>query len=280
MEELKKKLEAVVVGNLNLYNILSALLLFVILVICKRFLLKLFKKVMLKVKLDPSIKSFINASLNTVMWVAIVLVTADRLGVPITSLVAVVSVVGVALSLSLQSILENIFAGITLLGTKPIQVGEYVEIGDVAGTVKKVTLFYSVIVTSDKRTAYVPNSAVTSSVVINHSDQPLRRVEFTLNADYGNEPDAVLAALIKAAKSVETVTAEKEPVAFVNKYDNSSIEYRLYVFTDANKYLDTKYAVMRQVFYAFREDGIQMTYDHLNLHIVENSADKEMKTDA
>ena len=108
MEEFKKTLEAVVVGNLNLYVILSALLLFVILVIVKRFILKLFKRVMERVKLDASIKSFLNASINTVLWIVIILVTVDRLGVPVTSLVAILSVAGVALSLSLQSLLENL----------------------------------------------------------------------------------------------------------------------------------------------------------------------------
>ena len=111
MEEFKKTLEAVVVGNLNLYVILSALLLFVILVIVKRFILKLFKRVMERVKLDASIKSFLNASINTVLWIVIILVTVDRLGVPVTSLVAILSVAGVALSLSLQSLLENILRG-------------------------------------------------------------------------------------------------------------------------------------------------------------------------
>ena len=180
MEEFKKTLEAVVVGNLNLYVILSALLLFVILVIVKRFILKLFKRVMERVKLDASIKSFLNASINTVLWIVIILVTVDRLGVPVTSLVAILSVVGVALSLSLQSLLENIFAGITLLGTKPIQVGEYVEIGDVAGTVKKLSLFYSILNTSDKKAVYIPNSTVTSSLVINHSDAAIRLKFFFL----------------------------------------------------------------------------------------------------
>lgn len=277
MEEFKKTLEAVVVGNLNLYVILSALLLFVILVIVKRFILKLFKRVMERVKLDASIKSFLNASINTVLWIVIILVTVDRLGVPVTSLVAILSVAGVALSLSLQSLLENIFAGITLLGTKPIQVGEYVEIGDVAGTVKKLSLFYSILNTSDKKTVYIPNSTVTSSLVINHSDAAIRRVEISACASYDDEPDKVIASLIRAAKTADAVIdEEREPIAFVQNYGNSSIEYKLYVFTPNSQFLSTKYAVTRRIYYAFREDGVTMTYDHLNLHIVE----QEMKKDA
>ena len=276
MKDFLDSLDAVAIGQFSLLTILSALLILIVAVILKRFILKLFSKVMEKVKLDASIKSFLNASINTILWIVIVLVTVDRLGIPVTSLVAILSVVGVALSLSLQSLLENIFAGITLLGTKPIQVGEYVEIGSVAGTVKKLSLFYAVLNTSDKKTVYIPNSTVTSSHVINHSDAAVRRVEIDVSASYDDEPDKVIASLIRAAKTADAVIdVEKEPIAFVQNYGNSSIDYKLYVFTPNSQFLSTKYSVTRRIYYAFREDGVTMTYDHLNLHIVESSKIEE-----
>ena len=80
-----------------------------------------------------------------------------------------------------------------------------------------------------------------------------------------------------AAKTADAVIdEEREPIAFVQNYGNSSIEYKLYVFTPNSQFLSTKYAVTRRIYYAFREDGVTMTYDHLNLHIVE----QEMKKDA
>lgn len=258
------------IGQLPLATLLGALLVFIVLVIVKRIVLRLYRKIADKTKIDPSVKSFIDASINTIMWLLIVLITVDRLGIPVTSLVAFVSVVGVALSLSLQGILENIFSGMTLLVTKPIEVGEYVQLGDTSGTVRKLTLFYTVLVMPDGKTAYIPNSTMTRDMLINHSDERIRRVEFTIAASYDDEPDRVLEALKKAAKETESVTAEREPVAFVSKYANSSIEYTLYAFTENARFLETKYAVMRQVFYTFRNMGVTMTYDHLNLHIVED----------
>lgn len=258
------------IGELTLMDLFGALLIFVVLVILKRYATKLVRRLIDRsTHIDASVKSFLNSTVNVVLWVIIVLITADRLGIPITTLVAMVSVVGVALSLSVQSILENIFAGMTILITKPVDVGEYVEIDGIAGTVRKLTLFYTVLETIDGRAVYIPNSTVTANKVLNYSDMPIRRIDLTVSASYGDEPDSVLKALRLAAATTENVLTTPEPIVFVSEYGNSSIAYCLFAYCPNSVFLATKYALTERIFYAFKECGVTMTYDHLNVHMVD-----------
>ena len=270
MQVIITALNETTVWGLSLGRILGTILLFVILVLLKRAILKLYRKAIDKSKMDPSLKSFIDASINVVLWIIIILFTISQLGVTITSMVAGLAVVGAALSLSIQSILENIFAGITILGTKPAELGEFVKIGELSGTVKKLSLFYTVLVAPDGSTLYVPNSTVISSEIINYSDLDQRRIELTIGASYNDEPDKVIAALIKAAKLAPQTLKSKDPIALVTDYGSSSIEYTLYIFCRTGDYLSAKSGVMRQVFYTFKEEGITFTYNHMNVHVVED----------
>ena len=112
-------------------------------------------------------------------------------------------------------------------------------------------------------------------MVINYSDQDVRRVELLINASYDDEPDKVINALKKAAEQTENVLSDPATVVFVSNYGDNGIDYQIFAYTPNSKFLDTKYALMRQIFYTFRENGVTMTYDHLNLHIVEDRTKEE-----
>ncbi|MGX8698880.1 MAG: mechanosensitive ion channel family protein [bacterium] len=257
-------------GSFAVTDLLAALILFVVLLVAKKYLTKLTTTIIDKnPTFSASIKSFLKSTVNVAAWVLIVLLVADKLGIPITTLVALISIAGVALSLSLQSILENLFAGVTILLTRPVEVGEFVEVDGLTGTVRKLTLFYTVLEGVDGRAIYVPNKSVTATKVINYSDNPRRRIDLVITASYDDEPDKVIAALLKAADSVEDVLKDPAPMASVANYGNSSIEYNLFAYVPGPKFLTTKWALTRQIFYSFKENGVTMTYDHLNVHIVD-----------
>ena len=258
--------------GVTLSSLLSALLLLVVCFILRKLILRLLARILNRIPhTAESIGTFITGSVNILMWAVTVLIVADRLGIPVTSLVALISVVGVALSLALQNILTNIFSGITLLATKPIQAGEYVEINGSVGTVRRVGLFYSVLTTYDGKTLYVPNSIITSGVVTNYSDNPDRRIDIDVSASYGDEPKKVIDALLMAARTTDGILLEKPIAAYVTEYGSSSIRYSVYAYSKNSEFLKTKYAFTERIFYAFRERGVTMTYDHLNVHM----SDKE-----
>lgn len=257
-----------VVGELSLGTILGALVIAVVCYLVKEIVKRVVVHLLDKAPhIAPSVKTFIKSAVNVVLWTFIVLIVAERLGIPVTSLVAAVSVVGVALSLSLQNTLANVFAGMTILLTKPVEVGDFVETDAVSGTVRRITMFHTVLETPAGAAVYLPNSSVTAAKVINYSDNPVRRLEIEVSASYDDEPDKVISTLKMAARTCDLVLADREPIAYVTGYGNSSIGYMLFAFCENKNFLAAKYALTRRVFYAFKEEGVTMTYDHLNVHL-------------
>lgn len=262
-------LESISIGKYSLAKILSTILTVIICLIVKRILSRMLTRIIKRTHLEKSIKSFLTSAVDVVLWVIIILVAADTLGIQVTSLVAIASVVSLALSLSVQNILTNIFSGMTILTTKPFSVGDFIDIGGTIGTVTSLGLFYTVINTADNKVIYMPNSKVAEAEVINYSVNPIRRIELNVTASYDDEPEKVKAALIKAAEMTEGALSDPAPFAGVSNYGSSSIEYSLLVWVSKDDFLPVKFRLTEAVHDAFSSEGVTMTYDHLNIHVID-----------
>ena len=146
------KLDSITIGSMALSTILSALLTLLVCLLGLKILMRLVDKVLAKAtKLDGTLVGFIRSAIRILLWILIVIIVAGKLGIPTSSMVAMISVVGLALSLSVQNILSNLFSGLTLLVAQPFHAGDYVEVAGKAGVVKTVGLFYTMISTFSAR---------------------------------------------------------------------------------------------------------------------------------
>ena len=143
------------------------------------------------------------------------------------------------------------------------------EIGSVSGTVAEIGLVYTKITTGDNREIYIPNSDVSTSKIINYTSCETRRVDLKLSASYDASPAEVRAALLDAAASCPYVLHEPAAVVRVSEYGESAISYTLQAWTQTAHYWDVYYTVFERIKAAFDERGIEMTYPHLNVHILQ-----------
>lgn len=267
--EIFDSLSNIKLGSVSLSSILSALLVFVICYIAIKLLCKAFERILDKSKhMDPSLKTFFRSSIKAVLWAIAAIIIAGTLGIPVTSLVAVLSVAGVALSLALQGLLGNLFSGITILTTRPFKVGDYVEIGSQGGTVRSIGLFYTCIATVDNRIVYVPNGSVTSGQIINYSTEDKRQVIISVTASYDNTADEVRAAALEAAAGDERIFSDPAPFVAVVNYGSSSIEYTVRVWCATADYWGVYFTLNENLRKSFDAHGVEMSYDHLNVHIM------------
>ena len=202
---LMEKLQALAdihLGPVQLGNIFSALLALVVCLAAGRFIRAALHRVMDRAKkLDPTLRGFVQSAVRILLWVLTAIIVADALGLSTSSLVAVVSVIGLALSLSIQNVMANVFSGITLLVTKPFEAGDYVDISGKVGTVKRVGLFYTVLDTFENMRVSVPNADVTAAAVVNYSAEEVRRLDLTYSASYDAPTETVRAALLEALEA-------------------------------------------------------------------------------
>ncbi len=267
MNDFLDKLNALRIGSVSVMNLIWAVLIFAGFLVLRKTLMKSFGKAIGRTHLDGTLKTFLSAAVNVLLWALIVMIVADKLGIPMTSLVALFSVAGLALSLSMQSILENLFSGITILATRPFAAGDYVDIGGTQGTVKSVGLFYTTLLSYDGKVVRIPNGTVASENVTNFSAHPVRRVDLEICASYDSDPEDVCEALREVVRTTDGTVEDPAPLIGVLSYGDSSIKYALYVWVDASRFFPVKFAVTAAVSRVFKERGITMTYNHLNVHL-------------
>ena len=239
-------LSSIKLGDVSLSSVFSALIVYVLCYIAIKILCKAFEKILDSSRhIDASLKSFFRSAIK-----------------------AVLSVAGVALSLALQGLLSNLFSGITLLTTHPFKVGDYVEISGQSGTVKSIGLFYTGLATVDNRMIYAPNGSVTSGQIVNFSAEDLRRVIISVTASYDSATEDVRAACLDAIGMIDKALSDPPPFAAISSYGSSSIEYTVRTWCKTEDYWDVYFALNENLRTCFEKHGVEMCYDHLNVHLV------------
>lgn len=267
---ISKELTKISIGSLALDKLLSGVFALVVCLLCIWLLMKLTDKALANSKrLDGALRGFIRSVIRAAMWIITGIIVADSLGIPTTSLVALVSIAGLALSLSIQNIMSNLFSGVTLLMAKPFTAGDFVDIGGKAGTIKIVGMFYTVMDTGDNSVISIPNGDVTSSSVINYSKEPMRRVDMRFEASYDAPTAEVKAAIMDAIAADERISAEPAPFIALSAYKSSSIEYLVRIWCQNSDYWSVHYGMNERVRECFAAHGVEMSYEHMNVHILE-----------
>ncbi len=264
MEVIKSLLKAGI--DLTVTKLLPAAVIFVVGMIVVSIVMRAINALLEKSKLEKAAHSLIRSAAKIILYSVVILITAANLGIDVTGLVALASVLTLAISLSVQNALTNVIGGFTLLYTKPFVSGDFVEIAGQSGTVQEIGLTYTKLNTADNKLVSIPNSAVVSAEIVNYTVTGIRRVEIQVSASYNTPVEKTLEALREAAK-VETSLDTPVPVAALNNYGESTIEYVLYVWCKSEDYWTTKFDVNRNVKTVFDANGIEMTYPHLNVHL-------------
>lgn len=231
-----------------------------------RIIRRLLKTTLEKTRLEKAAYSLITSLANAAMYVLLGLMVASSLGIDVTSIVALASVLTLALSLALQNMVSNIIGGFTILYTQPFHSGDYVEIAGQGGTVKEINMTYTMLATADNKLISIPNSAVVAAQIVNYSAADTRRVEVLASASYDVPTQKVMDALVLAG-TVDNVLLDPAPAAVVMAYGDSAIQYSLRLWVKTPDYWDVYFLVNQRVKDIFDAQNIEMTYPHLNIHI-------------
>ena len=247
-------------------DLASALIIGVIGLLAIRIIVTLVKRTLAKTKLEKAAHSLIISLVRVALYLLLGLSVASALGIDVTGIVALASVLTLAVSLALQNMLGNVIGGFTLLTTHSFASGDFVEIAGQSGTVEEINMTYTKLATPDNKLVSIPNSAVVAAQIVNYSASETRRVDVTVSASYEAPTQKVIDALIQAG-TVDKVLLDPAPMAMIANYGESAITYYLRVWVKSADYWDVYFAVNQNVKNTFDEQGIPMTYPHLNVHL-------------
>ena len=231
-----------------------------------RVVMALVNKLLENTKLEKAAHGLIKSVVRVVLYVLLGLMVADALGIDVTSIIALASVLTLAVSLSVQNLLTNVLGGFTLLYTRPFKSGDYVEVAGKSGTVQEISMTYTKLATPDNKIISIPNASVVAGDIINYSVAGVRRVDVAVQAVYSENTQKVIDALIQAG-TVDKVMLDPAPMAVLDSYGDNGIRYSLRVWTKAEDYWDVYFVINQNIRDIFEAQGIKMAYPHMHVYM-------------
>lgn len=256
------------IGSFTLEKLFHILLLILCCYIVSKMLLKIARGVLQKFTLERSVQIFLLYGVKALLIFISIIIVTEFLGIPTTSLVALLSVVSLAISLSIQGLLSNVAGGLTIIFTHPFAVGDYIELDTLSGKVAQTGLIYTQLLTPENKTVFMPNSQVSNGSIINYTTQTRRRIEIFVGASYSAPIETVKKALHEAMAAFPQLLQDPEPAVHVRNYLDSSIEYVVHAWVPTELYWDAYYTLMEEIKKSFDKTHIPMDYPHMNIHMI------------
>lgn len=253
-------------ASLTLQKLIPVVLIVVVGLIAVKLLLRLFDRGLERSKLDRTMFAFVRTIMRVLLYSLLVLIAASSLGIDVSSLVALVSVISLAISLAVQNTLSNVVGSITLLATHPFHVGDYIEVGSDSGTVEEITMSYTKLATPDGKRVYIPNSDAASARICNYSVEGKRRIDLYFTASYGDDTEKVKNAILKAASGMKRLE-NTEPMVYLNEFQDSSVQYFLQLWVKTEDYWATRFALNEAVRREFDAQGISIPFPQLDIRV-------------
>lgn len=248
-------------------QILKAVIILVVGLFLVKLIMKIVRKIMAKTKLEKITQSLLCSVLKFGLNIVVIISTVQALGVDATSLIALISAAGLAISLSLQDSLSNLANGIILISTRPFKEGDYVQINGVEGTVQNVRMLTTCLATIDNKLVVIPNSNVVTNEIINYSARKERRVGFEFDIAYESDIELAKKIILDVMNSNGKILLDKTPFVSLKTLKESSLGIVANCWCDNEDYWSVYYYVMDNVYNEFKRHNISVPFNQLEVRL-------------
>lgn len=250
------------------------LLLLIIILIVGRIIIKTIMKGVNKffdrTKMDHGVKKFIESFIKAVLYVILVMIILEQVGVQTTSIFALLSSAGLTLGFALQGSLSNFAGGVIIMLFQPFKVGDYIVVaGDATkqGIVKKIDIFYTYLDTYDNVRIAIPNGVASNNQILNKTGNGIRRVDIRVGIGYGEDIDKAREVITKACTTQKNIMKEKGIAVDVEELAQSQITMFVRVWCDADDYWNVLYSLNEKIKKALDANHIEIPFNQLSVHI-------------
>lgn len=253
-------------------KILAALAVFVLGRWVAIFLRNLLEKSMRRTKVDETLITFTTNLTYIALFAFVVIAALAQLGIQTTSFIALLGAAGLAIGLALQGSLANFAAGVLMILFRPFKVGDYIEGGGTAGTVKEIQIFNTILLTPDNKTVIVPNATMTGDKIVNYASQGTRRVDMVFGIAYDSDIDKAKNILWDLLKNDSRILSAPEPVIAVLELADSSVNIACRPWVNAGDYWTFYFDMTENVKKQFDANGISIPFPQRDVHMYQQKA--------
>lgn len=219
------------------------------------------------------LRDFLRNIVYAVAIVVVLVAALDSLGVPTTSLLAVLGAAGLAVGLALKDSLSNIASGVMLIVLRPFRAGDAVHIAGQDGVVEQVRIFQTVLRAYQNHDIILPNSLITAEPIINFTARKQRRIDLAIGIGYGDDIGKARTVLLDIAGKHAKVLGDPAPMVLVTSLGESSVDLELRAWVNTPDFIATRSEMTENLRNRFAEAGLSIPYPQRDLHVYHHGAD-------
>ncbi len=258
-----------IVINMSIKIILALLIFFIGKFFAKK-IADLAEKIMTRAKVDDTLLHFLGNVIFGVLMMLVIMASLNKLGVNTTSFVAIIGGASVAIGLALKNELSNFAAGVLIILFRPFNAGDYVKIGDHEGTVSKIALINTSLMTINNHEIIIPNSKITADSMINYDSLSNRRTDIVVGISYSADIKTAKNLMLKVANEHQLVFSDPEPTVIVKELNNSSVDLELRIWSTNADWRDVTSDLRENIKYIFDDNNIEIPFPQQVVHINQN----------
>lgn len=234
----------------------------------------LMKAALTRAKVDKTLVSFLGNVANIGLLILIIIAALGKLGIPTTSVTALIGGAGLAVALSLKDQLSNFAAGALIILFRPFKVGDFIRVNGFEGIVREIKMVQTALSTPDNEEVVLPNSMVMSNSITNRSSLPLCRAQVVVGVDYACDLKVAKAAVLRAATEhpLCVQTEERPAVVYITNLGDSAIEITLWAWTQEENLGPFRFALNEQVVENLRAANINIPFPQRDVHLIQPKA--------
>jgi small conductance mechanosensitive channel len=250
----------------NGLTLVGALVLFIVGRWAAKFATRLLSKTMNKAKVEPVLVSFAENLAYVGLLTLVVIAALGMAGIPTASFAAVIAAAGLAIGLALQGSLSNFAAGVLMVIFRPIRVGDYVEVGGAAGSVKEVQIFNTILDSPDNVRIIVPNSQVMGGNIKNYTTNGTRRVDLVIGVSYDDDLKKTREIIEKVIAADERILPDPAPTVAVSELADSSVNFVVRPWVKGADYWAVRFALTENIKVALEAGGVTIPFPQQDIH--------------
>ena len=232
-----------------------------------RRLIKVIKVVMERRDVNLSIRSFVSSLLDVVTMAIIIIMIISVLGIDTSSFIALFASAGVAVGMALSGTLQNFAGGVIILLFRPFKVGDFIEAQGVAGTVREIQMFNTLVATGDNKIILLPNGPVSTGIINNYSRETVRRVDMTYSISYGDDFEKAREVLMRLISEDARILGNPAPAIALSSLAASSIDISVRVWSKQEDYWGVMFDMNKKVYETFPKEGLNFPYQTLTVNV-------------
>ncbi len=231
------------------------------------------KKLMRRRQVDETLTKFAGSLMYAAILVFVIIAALGQLGIQTTSLIAILGAAGLAIGLALQGSLSNLASGVMLIMLRPFRVGHYIEGAGIAGTVKSVQLFTTMLLTPDNKRIIVPNAKLTNDNIINYTIEEKRRIDFFFSVGYSDDIRKAQDVMMQVLLEDTRVLADPEPTVGVLELGDNAVKFAVRPWVKTEDYWTVYFDIMQTMKQRLTEEGFSIPFPQRDVHLFHHQGD-------